>query len=60
MYIEAYRLMLTLASLPVVLLLAIVGYSLGGPAGGVIGAVLPSALLIGFLYLRTSVAELKS
>lgn len=52
MYIDAYRLMMTLFSLPVVAILGILGYSLGGDLGALVIAGLPFAALIKFLYFQ--------
>lgn len=52
MYIEAYRLILTLSSLVVLMLIGSLGYLLGGVVGAVIAAGLPSIFVFKFLYLQ--------
>lgn len=52
MYIEAYRVILTLPAVAVVTVLGVLGYFLGDMTGLMLGAGLPSILFAKFLYLQ--------
>jgi hypothetical protein len=50
MYVQAYRAILSLAAIPVLLAFAAVGYASAGAAGSIVAVLLPGLVLVKTLY----------